>query len=184
MKNKGLIAIIITLSIIIAILISLVVVLLINPTKINFGVNKNYQLIKAKQYSKENINTIKLNLTNSNFELKLSNDNMINVEYYGKDKDTITYDLKQDILSINEINKHNFCFGLCDSNTKTIIYIPEDYSGNLEIETVSGDVEVNRINDTYINAKTVSGELEIYNNNKRNDLILNIATISGDIEIE
>ncbi len=58
-----------------------------------------------------------------------------------------------------------------------------ELSKNGKIKTISGDVEVERINEIYVETKTVSGETQIRNNNRTSQYELLIETTSGDIEV-
>lgn len=57
-------------------------------------------------------------------------------------------------------------------------------SENSTIKTTSGDVDVKEINDAYIETNTVSGDVEISNNNRFSNTTLKIKTTSGDIHIK
>ncbi len=54
---------------------------------------------------------------------------------------------------------------------------------NSVIKSVSGDVEIERCNTVYVDAKTTSGDIDIYENSRLSDIVLNITTVSGDIEV-
>lgn len=54
---------------------------------------------------------------------------------------------------------------------------------NSSISTSSGDVNINNINDIYVDASTRSGDIEIKNNNRMAVVILKLITKSGNIEV-
>lgn len=56
-------------------------------------------------------------------------------------------------------------------------------SKNSVIKTVSGDVEIDRSNSIYVETNTVSGDVEIVNNDRKSDIVLKVTTTSGDIEV-
>ncbi len=60
------------------------------------------------------------------------------------------------------------------------LFIEEDSS----IKTTSGDVSINETNDIFIEASTVSGEIDVLDNNRHVDRILRIKTTSGDISVK
>ncbi len=54
---------------------------------------------------------------------------------------------------------------------------------NSEIKSVSGEVKINNVENAYIETKTVSGESDIANNNRKAEYTLSIKTTSGDIKV-
>lgn len=56
-------------------------------------------------------------------------------------------------------------------------------TNNSKISTISGDVEIETNKESYVKAKTVSGEVSISNNDRYAKTELTINTTSGDIEI-
>lgn len=57
-------------------------------------------------------------------------------------------------------------------------------NGSAGIKTTSGDVEIDKINDAYIETETTSGEITINNNNRKSNNTLKIDTVSGDITVK
>lgn len=57
-------------------------------------------------------------------------------------------------------------------------------SGSAKIKTTSGDVEIDKINDAYVETETTSGEVTINNNNRKSNNTLKIETVSGDITVK
>lgn len=55
--------------------------------------------------------------------------------------------------------------------------------GTSNIETKSGEVKIDRINETYVETKTTSGDVSISYNDRKSENTLNIKTISGDIVV-
>lgn len=54
---------------------------------------------------------------------------------------------------------------------------------NATLKTTSGDIKVNEITDVYIETSTLSGDVQISNNNRYANYTLTIKTTSGDIEV-
>lgn len=52
-----------------------------------------------------------------------------------------------------------------------------------EIKTTSGDINIDKINEVYIETKTVSGDTNIKNSNRHALIELLLTTTSGDIEV-
>lgn len=55
---------------------------------------------------------------------------------------------------------------------------------NSSLYSVSGDIEVAKTNDIYVETNTVSGDVNIRNNNRLAKTELKIETVSGDIDVE
>lgn len=55
--------------------------------------------------------------------------------------------------------------------------------GTSNIETKSGDVKIGKINETYVETKTTSGDVSINYNDRKSENTLKIKTISGDIVV-
>jgi len=54
---------------------------------------------------------------------------------------------------------------------------------NSTISSISGDITIEKINEVYIDASTLSGDIDIFSNSRKADIVLKIKTTSGDIEI-
>lgn len=54
---------------------------------------------------------------------------------------------------------------------------------NSSIKATSGDIVIGKVNDIYIDAKTISGDVNIKNNNHKSNIELKIETKSGDIAV-
>ena len=104
---------------------------------------------------------------------------------------TISGDIKgQDVseIKVNTVSGEVYMKNINSScNIKTTsgeVNIPNlIINNNSYITTISGDVEINKINDIYINTSTTSGDVKINQNNRHADKELQIKTISGDIEV-
>lgn len=54
---------------------------------------------------------------------------------------------------------------------------------NGNINTTSGDIKIGRVNDVYIDVDTVSGDIDVAENNRKASYELRIKSISGDIRV-
>lgn len=54
---------------------------------------------------------------------------------------------------------------------------------NSKIKTNSGEIEIDKTNNIYIDANTTSGEVDIKNNNRKAEYELKVETTSGDVTI-
>ncbi|HCL90726.1 MAG TPA: hypothetical protein DHW70_05340 [Candidatus Atribacteria bacterium] len=67
-----------------------------------------------------------------------------------------------------------------NANVVLDVYIPQDYRGNINIDTVSADVDISDLDLNNFHCKTVSGDLRIESLGSDN---LTLNTTSGDVDI-
>jgi len=67
-----------------------------------------------------------------------------------------------------------------NDNVVLDVYIPQDYTGNINIDTVSADVDISGLDLNDFKCKTVSGDLRIESLGSDN---LTLNTTSGDVDI-
>ena len=67
-----------------------------------------------------------------------------------------------------------------NDNVVLDVYIPQDYTGNINIDTVSADVDISGLDLNDFKCKTVSGDLRIESIGSDN---LTLHTTSGDVDI-
>ena len=196
MKNKSLIiTLIIVLSILVLGLISLMIHLLIKGNRINFNFKKENELIYEEEYNVDEVNNLTINSISSDILFKESTNNEIKVIVYGDKYNDLKVELNNNLLTIDYDVETNFCIGICFTNDRLIIYIPNTYNKNIKINTTSGDVLGLNLINAKLDFKSVSGDIQInnideasitmtsgeVNINKINKT--NIKTVSGDIEI-
>lgn len=86
-------------------------------------------------------------------------------------------------IEINEDSnrtKFNFGFGYINSDLTMKIYVPESYTGNVNIDTVSGDVLLTEENLNQLVIKSVSGDVQMNNVTVSN---FKFKTTSGDMSL-
>ena len=54
---------------------------------------------------------------------------------------------------------------------------------NSNLKASTGDVEVKKLNNVYIDADTSTGDVNVKNNNRKSDVELKVRTSTGDIDI-
>ncbi len=85
-------------------------------------------------------------------------------------------------IEIKEESFRFFSFHFSNKPRRAIVQIPEKYDNELDIQSVSGDIEMTNVFDlTTIKVKSVSSDIEAAELIGTN---VSIATTSGDIEIE
>lgn len=159
----------------------------------NFGSN-DYKLVKSETYNLDEIKKINFDLISADIDIRYSDVDTIKLDIYDKDEDSVNVSMSDGVLDVNYDKFSNFCIGFCFDSRRIIMYLPQAFSGELKIDTSSGDVNVLDFRNTDmiittisgdvrvsgakdIKVKTTSGEIDVTN---VSDLIVN--TKSGDIE--
>ena len=193
MKNKALIItnIILLCCMIIGLLIFMIWGI---GSKHSFWEFKN-ELLFTKTYNIEDISKIKTDLKSYDIEFKAANDNNFKVEVYGneKNKDNVKININNNTLNIDQKGS-SICFGFCYSDNVVVIYVPESFNKELDIHTISGDIDV-YVDTLKVNLKTTSGDIKMQNveyasiNTTSGNVKLeeakeaNINTVSGDVRV-
>lgn len=187
MKNKG---IIITLIIILSILVFGMILFLVEilneskpiPMKIGiFGLkNKNEQIVYDEKYDLKNINNIKIKQDVGNLKIEKSTEENIRVVIKGKNNENINVnsDNEQLIIECLENNNAKNIFNIGINEKDIIIYLPENYSKEINIDSNNGDCEIDDFENANININCDLGNVKvgkIYN--------LNVVCDCGNIEI-
>ena len=181
MKNrKGLITLIIVLSVMMIALSIFFVDLLQNGFKFKgfkMGLQSSKVLVLDKTYE-EKFNNIVIEATTSEIFVKKAETENIKAVIYGE-KDYTKVQATFDTLKI-KINEKN-CIGFCFNQklAKVEIYLPEDFSGNIEIRNDYGDITIEEFLKANIQIEEDSGDIKILGGN-----IIKVDNNYGDIEIE
>jgi len=135
------------------------------------------KLMKSETYNLNEVNKIVTNLRDADIEIKHTNENIIKVDLYDKDKDKMDVSLSNGELSI-EFTGSNFCFGFCFfGGRRVIVYLPESFDKDIEIVTASGEVNMPKVLSR-VEIKTVSGDVFVESADN-----LTIKTTSGDVKV-
>ncbi|MEW8956651.1 DUF4097 family beta strand repeat-containing protein [Clostridium sp.] len=86
------------------------------------------------------------------------------------------------IKEISNNGMHNNGMHMNFSDVKLLLYIPKDYSKAIDISTVSGDMDLSQVdlNTTDMNLNSISGDIEANNINTKN---IGITSKSGSVDI-
>ena len=186
MKNKGIkIILIILLTILIIALVNFVIYAIINRNNdysvrfslIAFG--DNTEKIFEKEYEPGELDKINIDVSSSNVSIEKANIDKIKITTYGDKEEKINETVNNNELSITKNKMRVFIFAMfywCDE--KIIIQIPNNYDGEFDIHTSSGDIAVPNLENNVINLETSSGKIECGNINNGN-----FKSSSGDITV-
>ena len=184
MKSKGLIITLIVVLSLFTIAISGGLIFLLTrgeDFKFNFNFeNANLELIESKEVENTEINKLYINVKSTDIFIKESENDKVLVEYYSNRKNNPKIELLNNTIIVDESEYDVSCVGFCNQRRKIMIFIPESYEGDLEIDTKSGDVKSTTDlskNNTKIN--TSSGDVTLSKTG-----IINVSTSSGDINLD
>ena len=167
MKNKS---VIITLIIIISIIIVLLVMFLIMALKgrvslkIGFdnSISNSSNIIFEEQFETKDIKKIDINQDAGNIIFKQSTDGFIKVTIYGENKDEVKVNLKNSELEIDYTHKNNVeIFNFIDKKSEIIIYVPSDFSEEINIGNNYGNIEIIDLENITVNINSDSGDIQL-----------------------
>ena len=158
-------------------LTSLIILLIIN-SNIARG---DIMLIHDEEYEVAEIETIEIRSVSSDINIINTDEERIRVVIYDVENKRIEITDRNGRLVIR--NQHRtFCFIFCINtshrNSRINVYMPKEYQGNIIINTVSGDVEIEEYQNSNMNIRTVSGNVRV---SSASDV--NINTVSGRTNI-
>lgn len=145
-----------------------------------FYSEREERMIYQKTYNTDMIENININAKTSDMYIRSTSENEIKVRIYGEDEDLATSTLKDRQLNIKKSSEHHFCFGFCSYQTeKVVLYIPEKFSGILNITTNTGDINIEDFENLNLIIDSDVGDIEI-GKIKNSKIESNI----GDVDID
>ncbi len=162
----------------------------------SFGDSKSSELVVSEIYNVSDVKKVDLNLLDSDVDIKYSDGNDIKLEIYDKNSKNILYGLKDGLLTVDFERKSIICIGFCFNNRKTVLYIPKEFDKFIEVDSASGDVNIDNFVNANFDVSTASGDVKLNGAkegsvntvsgevNVRDIPTLSVKTISGDIFIE
>lgn len=184
MKNKELIITLIVILFIIVIgLIALLTLVLSGKLNFktgfrNFG-NKSNQIIFDTNYEIENIEDIEILSTAGDIKFEESMEKNIRVVAYGKNEDDLKVSFNENKLKIDYSKTKKVNFGFNFDITDIIIYIPKDYSKQINIKANYGDIELLDLENASIDISQDCGDVKL--GKVKN---ISVKNSYGDIDIE
>ena len=125
----------------------------------SFGHKVSNELVFNQEY--ETIfDTIKIDSKSSDIEIKEGNESKVKVVIYG-DKDETNVEVVNNKLNIksNEKKCIGFCFNMAIA--KIEVYLPNGYSGNINIENNYGDVNIGNFDNLILDATLDAGDIKV-----------------------
>lgn len=176
MKNKGIkIVLIIILALIVIALVNFMIYAIItrnNDDSVRFSLiafGDNTEKIFEKEYEPEKLDKIKVDVSSSNVFIKKADIEKIKITAYGDREEKINEAINNRELTITKNKMRVFIFAMfycCDE--KIIIQIPNNYYGEFDIHTTSGDIVAPNLENNMTNFESSSGKIECGNINNGN----------------
>lgn len=145
----------------------------------------NYnKIIKEKTYDLNNVEHLDFGLIASDIKFLVSDNNELKVVQYGNKKSKkFNEKVDNNSIEITDNTQFNIGFFNINSGSRYEIYLPNSYTNNLNIKTVSGEIELNsfELNIKNLIVKSTSGDISLDSNIKANKI--ETSTISGDISV-
>jgi len=186
MKNKGLIITLIFFLVVIIIgLISFLFLVLngkfniVNGFKI-CNMRKSSNIIFEQNYKLDTIENLEILSNAGDISFKENTDNNIKVIAYGQDNKELKVTLEEKKLKIDysEYKNMNTGFSFYNYSNDIIIYIPKEYSKDININSKYGDINIIDLENASINIIQDCGDVNIEKIN-----IANISSKYGDVNV-
>lgn len=196
--NSSAIMKIILYVVLIVILLSIMIFVLFKKDFIfSFGDYDKVELYN-ETYSLDEVDSLNINMVSTDITIKDSEDGNVRVVIYGKEERKDRYSVTNDDnnLKVSEQSYSSFCFGFCFYNEEVIVYLPKgfnkdinikgtssdvniinNYDSKVDIQTVSGDIKVQDVNDIFV--RSTSGDIDI-----NNAIDVEVKSVSGDVTIK
>ncbi len=140
---------------------------------------------KSEEMDVRDVKKIETSVVFADVKVVRENRETVKIHYFGilNDSRDADYNIRKNNTFKFEVNWHNDLLNLNpfkNSKAMMIIYLPEEYKGELMSNTVSGDIETDALKLSEVKLSTVSGDIDV-EELEGNDLT--IASVSGDIRL-
>jgi len=145
---------------------------------------KTFDIEEVKTFDIEQLKEIYIHSVSSNVSVFSTDEEDVKIHFYGRSTAESEKGLPNLITNLEgsklkiEIKYPKVLFN--NDNVVLDVYIPQDYTGNINIDTVSADVDMSGLDLNDFKCKTVSGDLRIESLGSDN---LTLHTTSGDVDI-
>lgn len=142
---------------------------------------------EIKEFDIKAINDVSVNAVSSDVNIILSKENNIKVHFYGTTSELsrapkLEVNLNGDKLDISiKYPKQIMSLISFNLDTKLDVYIPETYRKSINIETVSGEISIDKLEADNFKVHTTSGDVNI---NSIVASVTDFSSVSGTINIK
>lgn len=179
MKSRGLIIFLISLLVLLVLgLVAFMVVVLSGKFRfnINFFNSESKNQIIDKTYE-GNYKNISIKSNEGNIYIEKNDTNTFKVVVYSEKEDTKVEENEEKLTITDDSKCKGFCFNRKIS--KIIVYIPEEYEGDINIDDKTGDIRIKTDINSNLNVTTDVGDIRTKKVNNAD-----IKTKVGDIRID
>lgn len=143
-----------------------------------FNINGGGEIIDKVSYNMNQVDLIKINTKNADVRFVFTDEDVITATVYGSKDNKPTIDLINGTFDIDYAYS-TFCFGFCFDNSYIEIALPKDYTKDISVTSISGDVDIHPFQLKKLLIDTVSGDINIGSFYEGK-----ITSVSGEIEID
>jgi lia operon protein LiaG len=164
--------------------------------------------IKSQEFfNADEVNQIVIDVVNTDVNIIPVVDKKVGVDFYGSintnltaGKPELVTDLKNGVLTIRVTYSKTITIGLINlANLYLDVYVPNNFSKDIKVSTVSGNLNIRKLSIENFNFKSISGHLNVDSLSAKNLILeassgkanlknvegkINAATISGEITAE
>jgi lia operon protein LiaG len=153
------------------------------------AVTVNSTQIKSQEFfNADEVNQIVIDVVNTDVKVIAVADKKVGVDFYGSITTNLTAgkpemetDLKNGVLTISITYPRTITIGLINlSNLYLDVYVPDNYSKDIKVSTVSGNLNIGKLSISNFNFKSISGYLVAESLSAKN---LIIETTSGKVNL-
>ena len=125
-------------------LLLILIVLLSGDFKRNFFFvrNTDYNLVYSEEFSVDEINKFSFDLISADLDVMYSSDEKIRLEIYDSEENKVNVTNSNEGLEVKFDKFRGLCFGICNTNRKAKLYLPEELVANINAVSTSGDIFV------------------------------------------
>lgn len=143
-----------------------------------------------KTFDASGVKDINVNVVSTDVKIIPSDSEKIKVHFFGTTTrnakgpaEELVAERKGDSLDIKVKHKVKFTIGISlnHQRLKLEVYVPKNYAGNLKVDSVSADLDVQESKWKVLDFQSVSGDMRA---NAVKTELANIDTISGDAKVE
>lgn len=145
----------------------------------HFPSKTNMEILEKKEFDSSLVEKITVNAKSADIHIVESNTNQIEVKISGNKKEEYQVQLNQGELLISKKGGNYFCIGFCYIDYEIEIKIPKSYQKDLKIKTASGNLDIDMNLTSNLDISTISGDIETMEIGNAS-----IKTTSGEIEVE
>lgn len=161
-------------------------------------VNVSSSQIKTQEYfNAVDVNSIVIDVVDTDVNIIPATGNEIGIDFYGNvtsnlsaGKPELVTELKNGVLSINIEYPKTITIGLVNlSHLYLDVYVPEDFSTDMKVTTVSGNLGIEKFNIEDFYFKSISGHIKADSLSTRSLKLqttsgkVNLSDVEGDIDI-